>query len=238
MGSQGEVEKLEKVSAKFLLVLPVACLLHLSAVWPVAAIADVTPVTSATARSIEDAELRIGAQDLLLVEVFQADDYKIEARVSNLGQISLPLIGKLQAAGKTVSELEKELASRLGKDYFQDPQVMVTVKEFTSQRITIEGNVNKPGIYSLQGQTTLLQALAMAEGVNDLADYSNVQVYRKNGGANSPLNFDLEDIRSGKLADPPVLSEDTIIVHRSGAKSFVKSVTDTLRGFVTFTTYR
>ena len=178
----------------------------------------------------------IGPQDLLQVQVFQADDYDVSSRVSEQGFISLPLIDKVYASGLSVEQLEDVLEIHLGRDYFQDPHVTVFIKEFTSQRITVEGSVVRPGVYPLKGRTTLLQAIAMAEGMNDLADRSSVQIYRVGDKSKSHESYNLDKIRSGEAADPLVSGEDVVVVQRSGAKSFVKNVTDTLRGFVSFGT--
>ncbi len=202
---------------------------------------DFIPVTSGAVapNSMETADdYIIGPQDLLEVQVFQAEDYKVSTRVSEQGYVSLPLIARVHVSGLTVDQLEDVLEARLGQDYFQDPQVTVFVKEFTSQRVTVEGSVIKPGVYPLKGRTTLLQAIAMAEGVSDLADHSNVQIYRVGDKEKATEVHDLEKIRAGEAVDPVVNGEDVIVIHRSEAKSFVKNITDTLRGFVSFGTVR
>ena len=99
-----------------------------------------------------------------------------DVRVNNAGQVSLPLIGGVMAGGKTIPELEKDIGAKLEKGYLQNPQVTVFIKEFTSQRVTLEGALKKPGIYPITGKTSLLQAIAMAEGVDELADLGGVVV--------------------------------------------------------------
>ena len=90
---------------------------------------------------------RIGASDLLKISVFGVQELERQARVNSNGQITLPLIGGIMAGGKTIPELEQELAARYADGYLQNPQVSVFVEEFTSQRVTVEGAVAKPGIY-------------------------------------------------------------------------------------------
>jgi len=107
---------------------------------------------------------KITASDLLEVEVFGVDDLKRTVRVNTTGSISLPLVGMVQVAGLTATEAELIIATRYAADFLQNPQVSVFVKEFTTQRVTIDGAVNKPGIYPLTGQITLLRALALAGG--------------------------------------------------------------------------
>jgi polysaccharide export outer membrane protein len=174
-------------------------------------------------------DYRIGAQDLLEISVFGIDDLSRTVRVNSNGQISLPLIGGVLAGGKTIPELEQAIGAKLKNGYLQDPQVTVFVKEFTSQRVTLEGALNKPGIYPLTGKTTLLQAIAMAEGVDeDTADLQGVVVFRQVDGKRMGAVFDLAQVRAGLMPDPQVYGDDVIVVEQSGSKSafrrFIQSV--------------
>lgn len=182
-------------------------------------------------------DYRIGALDLLQVSVFQLEDFDREVRVNTSGMVSLPLIGGVRAGGKTVQELEAEIAARLSESYLQSPQVSVFVKEFTSQRVTVEGAVNKPGIFPITGRTSLLQAVAMSEGLAPLADPSSVVVFRTIQGKRMAALFDLRAIRAGNAEDPQVYGDDIIVVDQSGGKTALKTITDALRGFVGFRTY-
>ena len=118
--------------------------------------------TSASGAYQGATDYRVGAQDLLAISVFGVQDLTKEVRVNSNGQISLPLIGAVMAGGRTIPELEAELARKYSEGYLQKPQVSVFVKEFISQRATLEGAVVKPGIYPITGKTTLLQAIAVA----------------------------------------------------------------------------
>jgi len=159
-------------------------------------------------------DYRIGGQDLLEIQVFGIDNLKREVRVSSRGSISLPLIGTVVLAGLTSQEAETLIASKYAKDYLQDPQVSVFIKEYTSQRITLEGAVAKPGIYPIRGQTTLMQAIAIAGGQGQLADLSEVMVYRREGTDKKVLTYDLVKIRAGEVEDPTLVNEDIIVVKR------------------------
>lgn len=173
-------------------------------------------------------DYRIGAQDLLEISVFGIDDLSRTVRVNSNGQISLPLIGGVMAGGKTIPEVEDAIAAALEQGYLQDPQVTVFVKEFTSQRVTLEGALEKPGIYPLTGKTTLLQAIAMAQGVSELADLSGVIVFRQIDGKRAGAVFDLAQVRAGTMPDPEIYGDDIIVVETSGSKSafrrFIQSV--------------
>ncbi|MEY2867050.1 MAG: hypothetical protein RIQ43_1076, partial [Pseudomonadota bacterium] len=147
------------------------------------------------------------------------EDLKREVRVNSVGQISLPLIGTVLAGGKTVEELEKELMAAYGKSLLQNPQINVFIKEFTSQRVTIEGAVNKSGIYPIKGKTSLLQAVALAEGIDmNLAQLDSILVFRTVNGQRMAAKFDLNLIRSGDAADPQIFGDDIIVVGVSSRK--------------------
>jgi polysaccharide export outer membrane protein len=132
------------------------------------------------------------------------------------------------AGGKTIPELETLIGEKLKNGYLQDPQVTVFVKEFTSQRVTLEGALNKPGIYPITGKTSLLQAIAMAQGLDDLADLSGVVVFRQVKGKRMGAVFDLAKVRTGEAPDPQIYGDDVIVVEQSGSKSafrrFIQSV--------------
>lgn len=162
-------------------------------------------------RSASDA---ISPQDLLEIEVFKVPDLSKEARVDEGGNITLPLVGTVRAAGLSPSKLESLIASRLEKDYMNNPQVNVLVKESNSNNITVGGAVNTPGIYPLTGDVTVTQAIAMAQGTNRLAVKDRITLTR-NG---KPWTVPLEAINQGKVEDPLVLAGDKIFVPTSGTK--------------------
>jgi len=120
----------------------------------------------ASAATPGSAAYKIGPQDVLDISVFKAPELARSVQVAESGTINLPLVGEIHAVGKTAQEVERDLAKRLGAKYMQSPQVTVYVKEFNSQRVTVEGAVKKPGIYPLRGKTTLMQTIAMAEGLD------------------------------------------------------------------------
>ena len=139
-------------------------------------------------------------------------------RLDDIGNITLALIGTVRAEGLSASQLEKQIATRLEKDYMHNPQVNVLVKEATASKITVSGAVNKPGVYPLAGDTSVTQAIALAEGLNRLAIKDNVTVFR-NG---KPYTVRLEDVNQGKIADPIVMAGDKIQVHSSSTKEAIQ----------------
>ncbi len=186
----------------------------------------------------EQDEYRIGAQDLIEISVFQVQELTRSVRVNAQGMITLPLLGQVRAGGLTANELETLLAAKLSENLLQDPQVNVFVKEFVSQRVVVDGSVVKIGAYPLTGKTTLLQVVAMAGGLDPLADPTTVHIFRdKPSGQREVLTFDLLAIRSGQVADPLIKGNDTVTVEKSASAAFFKGVTDTLRGFINFGSY-
>jgi polysaccharide export outer membrane protein len=123
----------------------------------------------------------------------------------------------------TANEAERAIGRKLAENYLQDPQVSVFIKEYTNQRVTVEGAVQKPGIYPLRGQTTLLRAIAIAGGQGSLSDLSNIVIYRADPtGLRTGSQYDIEKIRRGEQDDPTVLNDDVIVVNRSPARVVLK----------------
>ncbi len=193
------------------------------------------PDTTTASGAYEGAtDYRIGAQDLLEISVFGVEELSRAVRVNSNGQITLPLLGAVMAGGKTIPELEQQLAERYAEGYLQNPQVTVFVTEFTSQRVTVEGSVNKPGIYPLTGRTSLLQAIAMAQGMDDLADQRGVVVFRQIDGQRMAAAFDMRAVRAGEMPDPQIYGDDIIVVERSGSRTVVREFLNRLTAFAMF----
>ena len=180
-----------------------------------------------------EVEYRVGPSDTLEVSVFQVPDLSKTVQVNSSGQIALP-VGVVSAGGKTIAELEAEIASKLGEKYLQSPQVSVFVKEATSQRVTVEGAVEKPGMVSVSGPTSLLQAIALSGDLTDAADAKGIVVFRNVGGQRMAAKFDLAAIRAGKAADPVLHGGDIVVVDKSGFKSAMGALRNTIPAFGAF----
>jgi polysaccharide export outer membrane protein len=168
-------------------------------------------------------DYRLGPNDLLDVEVLDADNLRRTVRVNAAGAISMPLIGHVVIAGLTSQEAEDRIASRYAEKYLQNPQVSIFIKEFTTERMTVEGAVARPGIFPLAGQMTLLRALAVAGGFGSIANTKEVMIYRTNDRqARESLVFDVEQIRAGKAADPAIRADDLIVVQRDSTRALLK----------------
>ncbi len=167
---------------------------------------------------------KIGPQDVLEISVFKVPELSRSVQVADAGTVNLPLVGEVPAAGKTARQFERELTQKLGAKYLQSPQVTVYVKEYNSQRVTIEGAVNKPGVYPIRGKTSLLQFVAIAGGLGPASDSSSVVVFRNIDGKRSAAKFNIDEIREGNASDPAMQQGDVIVVSESAIKAAFQNV--------------
>jgi polysaccharide export outer membrane protein len=161
---------------------------------------------------------KIGPQDVLDVTVFKVPELTRPVQVNDRGSFNFPLVGEVSTTGLTPQDVERLLTSKLGGRFLQSPQVSVFVKEFNSQRVTVEGAVKRPGVYPLRGRATLLQVIAQAEGLDREVASNNAMVFRQSSAGRAAARFDLDEIRSGRIEDPPIMQGDTIIVDSSQSK--------------------
>ncbi|MGX1100237.1 polysaccharide biosynthesis/export family protein [Amorphus sp. MBR-141] len=201
---------------------------------PSAASGSGVPSSSDSTNAFGKTEYRVSPQDVIEVSVFQVPDLTRTVEVDSKGAIDLPLIGTVQAGGQTPEELENDIETKLSQSYLQSPQVSVLVKEYNSQKVTVDGAVGKPGVYEVPGGASLLRVLAMAGGVDRVADRGNVKVFRNQDGRRLSAAFDIEAIRDGKALDPMVRGGDTIVVAESDSKVAWRNVRESLgvAGFV------
>lgn len=140
-----------------------------------------------TDTKMEDYE--IGPRDVLEIVIWDHDDLEREVHVSRKGEFSFPLIGKVQADGITVDQLEKKIGDKLSGKYIIDPQVSIAVKEYRSKCVFILGDVETPGEYTLTGKTTLVEVLSLAGGPTEDAG-SEVIVIRPKNHRENPISLE------------------------------------------------
>lgn len=195
----------------------------------------VAPATLASHGSADASGYIIGATDLLNITVFQVPDLSVEeARVDASGSIQMPLIGSLDAAGRTPERLARQIEEQLAENFLQNPQVSVTVSEAASQKVTVDGAVTKPGVYVMRGQTSLLQAVAMAEGPTEIANLNSVAVFRETAAGRMVALFDLEAIREGQAQDPVLRGDDVVVVDTSRLNATLQRALKALPSFAVF----
>ena len=184
-------------------------------------------------------EYRISANDKISVSVFPDTAKSVTgARVDATGSFLFPSTGLVVAQGKTARELGAELQAKLAACCLRDPQVVVQVDEIPTQTITVDGAVTQSGVYPVRGQTTLMQALALARGPDRAtADLKTIVVTRTVGGERVGAKFNLEDIRAGKAEDPVIYGGDMIIVDSSATKGAWKNIIQTVPFFGVFAAF-
>lgn len=181
----------------------------------------------------EGRESLIGPLDTLAIDVFNVPELSREVQVDPGGSISLPLIGTLDARGKTSVELARAVEAALKASYVRQPQVTVSIKSSVSQVVAVDGQVTEPGLYPVTNQMTLGRAIASAKGLSEFAKLDDVVILRTVNGQRMAGLYNLTAIRRGTYADPPVYPNDMIVVGDSPARRLFKdfvSVTPLLAG--------
>lgn len=162
-------------------------------------------------------ELRIGSGDLLEVSLYGASEFdKFQVRVSGTGDVILPFIGAQHVDGLSVTEAQRLISRKLVEgDYFHDPQVVLFVREYATQGVSVLGEVQKPGVYPLQGSRRLFDVISQAGGVTPKAGKIISIVHREHPDA--PETFTLgDDVKGSVEGNKAVLPGDTIVVSKAG----------------------
>lgn len=165
----------------------------------------------------------IGPLDKVTVEVYNVPELTRSLQVDANGQISLPLLGTLEAAGKSPAELAAVIAGGLRGRYVRDPQVTVNA-DAINQTITVDGQVKEPGLYPVLGKMTLQKAIASAKGISEFANTSYVVIFRQVGDRQMAGIYDLRAIRQGMYADPEVFTNDVVLVGESGQRRAIQTL--------------
>jgi len=157
----------------------------------------------------------IGPEDVLEISVWKNQDLSKVVAVRPDGRISLPLIGEATAVGRTPAQLTEEISAKL-KEYKENPQVSIVVKEVNSYSIFVLGEVSKPGRYPLKSKTTLLQGITIAGGFTEKAARNKLVVFRfsANGSGEEKVKASYDDIvlRDGSLQNIELKPGDTVVV--------------------------
>jgi polysaccharide biosynthesis/export protein len=168
----------------------------------------------ASAAKAHDNSFVIGNDDVLAINVWKEPDVSRSIPVRSDGKISLPLVGEVQATGRTPLKLEEEIAARL-KNYIAEPEVTVIVQQINSQKFNILGQVNKPGSYVISNSATVLDAIALAGGFRDFAKQKSIYILRQDtDGSQTRLPFNYKEVVKGKNSGQNIKLQprDTIVV--------------------------
>jgi polysaccharide export outer membrane protein len=169
-------------------------------------------------------DYRIGPFDLLDISVFQVDMLSRTVQVDATGHFQFPMLGVVEAAGKTPRQVSDEIAQALDKSYLRSPQVTVFVKESASQKYTVEGAVKSAGIFPLQGHMTLLKAIATAQGADPDAKLRDVVIFRTVNQKRMAGTINLGDVGKGKIDDPEIYAGDVVVVPFSGSRKALHDI--------------
>lgn len=175
-----------------------------------------------------DEDYRISPLDTLSIRVFQVADLSGDYQVDLTGNIVMPLIGPVVAAGRNTQSLRAELKRSLEVRYLENADISVSLKSSVNRNITVDGAVSRAGIFPVSGPMTLMQAVALGGGASENANLRRVAIFRQIEGRRMVAGFDLASIRRGESEDPAVYSGDIIIVDGSQLRSIWRDVLSTL----------
>ena len=181
---------------------------------------DELPVPVAYGENGRGLHYVIGPYDKLLIDVYGIEDFSREVVVDGGGSVSFPIAGTMPAAGMTTAELASLITTRIDR-YVREPIVTVNTLEITSQRITVDGAVERPDRYVASGNLTLMDAVAMAGGLKEDAGLEEVVIFRQVADQRFAGVYSLEAIRRGNYPDPRVFPEDIVVVGSSPRRAFI-----------------
>lgn len=159
----------------------------------------------------------LASGDTIDLMVYREPDLSMRSKIARDGRVQLPLLGEVGVAGMTVRDAQEHIRKLLNADYLVDPQVYLNIASYTQRKITLIGQVVRPGSYELQGNESLgiLEAIGMAGGFTRIADSKNITVKRVASGKTETIKVNtrrLEDPRGGSFQ---VLPGDIITVGES-----------------------
>jgi polysaccharide export outer membrane protein len=175
---------------------------------PAVATADAAAAARATDVS---AEYQIGPEDVLDISVWKNPELSRKVPVRPDGKVSLPLVNDIQAAGLTPGELRKQLTSRLA-EFVPTPEVAVIVQEVQSLKVAVVGAVKTPGRFMLKSPATVLECIALAQGLTEFASRERIVVLRQNGSTTTRIPFNYRKVADGSDQDNFFVKAGDIIV--------------------------
>jgi polysaccharide export outer membrane protein len=173
--------------------------------------------------------------DQISVNVFREPDLSIEAvKIGVEGNVSLPMIGSIPAAGMTARQFEQDVTRRLAAAGLKSPMVSVNIGEYASHMVTVEGAVKTPGVYTFQPGARLSSAIALAEGPTNVAKTEQVAVFRESPEGVMIAKFDYNRVKQGTMLDPVLEPGDRVVVGTDGLAVFWQDLLKTIPVFGVF----
>lgn len=175
--------------------------------------------------------------DQISVNVFREPDFSLEnVRIGVGGNVSLPMLGSIPAAGMTAAQFEQDVARRLTSAGLRQPMVSVNVNEYASHLVTVEGAVEDPGVYAFQPGARLSAAVAMGGGTSRTAKRDQVAVFRETANGVSVAKFNYSQVSQGTMLDPILEPGDRVVVGTDGMSVFWQDFLKALPAFGVFAT--
>lgn len=166
---------------------------------------------------VEPQEILLRPADRISVTVFREPDFSGSGlQIGRDGSISLPMIGPVEAGGRTVADLTTDIASRLARAGLRNPRVSVNIDEYAQSLVTVDGAVTQPGVYPFQPGARLSTAIALAQGPSRTADTEMVAVFRETSQGLAVARFDYGAINRGTMIDPVLRPDDRIFIGTDG----------------------
>ncbi len=155
---------------------------------------------------------KIGPGDVLSISVWKEDGLQQEVLIRPDGGMSFPLAGDIKAGGKSIAELQKLLAKKI-EQYIPDPVVTVSIRQIQNNKIYVVGKVNRPGEYIGTSYIDVMQALAMAGGLNAYASSNNIKILRRENGHIKSMVFEYDEVAKGyQLKQNIILKSGDVVV--------------------------
>jgi len=156
---------------------------------------------------------RVLPGDVLQISVWKEEDLQIEVLVRPDGAFSFPLAGEISTSDRTVLELQEEVTKSLSR-YISDPVVTVSVKQVLGNKIYVIGQVTRPGVFVVNPQVDVMQALSMAGGTTPFAALNDIRILRRTGDEQQAMSFRYNDVVRGKALEQNVIlqSGDVVVV--------------------------
>jgi len=186
------------------------------------------PPPQGSADGIGELVYRFAPLDELAVIVANAPELTGTFKTDTRGRFLLPYIGEVEAAGRTPGELAADIDRRLRGTIINDPHVAVNIEEARSLAFTVDGQVTEPGSYPIDGNMSLMRAVAAAKGVSEFARLDDVVVFRDVKGEKMAALYNLGAIRRGLYADPRIYADDVVVVGDSPARRRFQQIVQAL----------
>ena len=173
--------------------------------------------------------------DKISINVFREPELSVEnVRLGVDGEVSLPMLGSIPAAGMTTRQFEQDVGRRLLAAGLRTPMVSINISDYASHLVTVEGAVEDPGVYTFQPGARLSSGIAMADGPTNVAKSQQIAVFRESPDGIMIAKFDYEQVSQGTMLDPILQPGDRIVVGTNGLSVFYQNLLQALPAFGVF----